>query len=107
MKNKTEYIDDYLKDLEDMVIDAIKKPTKDEVIYELGKHLRFHLFKIRDTANKMYENEKESIREVLGDEVLISKRAWSAWDDGTMTREDFLLASEDESLVEELCNAVY
>lgn len=105
MKTNADYIDDFLKEIEEMVINAIKKPTKEEVVYELGKHLNFHLLKISNQAQKVNEDEKEKIRKILGD-TYICERVWSAWEAGTMTKDDFSEASDSEELIDELYDAI-
>ena len=48
----------------------------------------------------------DSINTYLGDTVYVCTRVWVAWNYGTMSRDDFHLASEDENVASDIADIV-
>jgi len=51
------------------------------------------------------EKVRDAIADALGCMIYCCTRAWEAWSVGTMRREDFILASEDDGILDELTAA--
>ena len=51
------------------------------------------------------EKVRDAIAEALGDMIFCCTRQWSAWGYGTMSQNDFVLASEDDGILDELTDA--
>ena len=51
------------------------------------------------------EKVRDAIAEALGDMIFCCTRQWSAWRYGTMSQNDFVLASEDDGILDELTDA--
>ena len=49
--------------------------------------------------------ERDAIAEALGGMIYCCTRQWSAWAYGTMSQNDFVLASEDDGILDELTAA--
>ena len=51
------------------------------------------------------EKVRDAIAEALGCMIYCCTRTWSAWGVGTMSQNDFVLASEDDGILDELTAA--
>lgn len=51
------------------------------------------------------EKVRDAIADALGSMIYCCTRAWEAWNVGTMRRDDFILASEDDGILDELTAA--
>lgn len=51
------------------------------------------------------EKVRDAIAECLGGSIYCCMRVWSAWGVGTMSQNDFVLASEDDEILDELTAA--
>ena len=52
------------------------------------------------------EKVRDAIAQALGCMIYCCTRSWEAWNVGTMRRDDFILASEDDCILDELTAAV-
>lgn len=52
------------------------------------------------------DKAKELLVNTIGEDVNICTRVWEAWQVGTMTEEDFVLANEDEDFLNDLLDTV-
>ena len=82
---------------------VINQKTKEEVIFELSHTIKHYLTRVQSLIEDVETFDKRDIiKSILSDDVFICTRVQEAWQAGTMTQSDFILAKDDADFINDL-----